>query len=182
MKSLDSHQTHYYHERVGSIRQGIPHLQTLMFIEMMQVWDYCFGTSGNYTGSQGIVAQILLSPCGYLGRFRLHLPAHFHIQRLPVYWQPACSSFQLTHMSCDNHNANRWVEASQREDKQLIQCSHFTTRVSLAVHVGNLDGMVKIFVGLSWKLCCQQQLKRALVQWRPTGRQKCSYLHHHGGF
>ena len=37
MKSLDSHQTHFYRERVGSIRQGIPHLQTLMFIEMMQV-------------------------------------------------------------------------------------------------------------------------------------------------
>jgi len=35
--TIDSHQTHFYRERVGSIRQGIPHLQTLMFIEMMQV-------------------------------------------------------------------------------------------------------------------------------------------------
>ena len=42
--------------------------------------------------------------------------------------------------------------------------------------------VVRIFVCLSRGLYCHRKSKRALEQWWPTVRQKCSYLYHQGEF
>ena len=42
--------------------------------------------------------------------------------------------------------------------------------------------VVRIFVCLSKERYCHRKSKRALEQWRPTARQKRSYLHHQGEF
>ena len=46
----------------------------------------------------------------------------------------------------------------------------------------NHGRVVRIFVCLSRGLYCHRKLNRAIEQWWPTARQKCSYLYHQGEF
>jgi len=95
-------------------------------------------------------------------------------------------SFQLMHMSRDDtlFNQINWSShGSQNEDKTLLQHSQHC-------HKGEFR-----HVSISpwqWSLRCEQNLRGpflratlpdcALEQWRTSGRQKGSYLHHQGEF
>ena len=89
----------------------------------------------------------------------------------------AGSSFQLTHMSHEDH---------VREDKNLLQRSqlrqhgefrHVSVSERQRLRLCGQD-LCGAFVRLYW----QPTLKRAIEQWRPTAQQKRLYLHHQGEF
>jgi len=95
-------------------------------------WKY---SSGNHTPasrlySDPVILEQTLSPSCTQALFK----------GCPVY-----SSFQITHMQCDDHACSSWVSnGDQKEDKKYITAS--------------------------WELYCQWKLKWVLEQWWSTGR------------
>ena len=95
-----------------------------------------------------------------------------------------CSSFQLMHMSLEDHV--RVGNGIRRDDKNLIQrsqlCQHGEFRhVSVSERQRSWlcgQNLCGAFVRLYW----QSTSKGAIEQWQPTAQQKRLYLHHRGEF
>ena len=133
-------------------------------------------SSGNRTPG----SSVLLWPFGYLGRLRLHPPAHiqasfkalgcsYNCMRL------TCASFQLTHMPRDDTLFNWSSRGGQNEDKTLLQrsqCYHKGEfwHVSISARQRSLrcgQNLCGPFLRATLPDC-------ALERWRTTGRQKGS--------
>ena len=117
------------------------------------------------------------------GYLRLHPQAHTQASFKVLGCSCNCrrlayGSFQLTHMSHDDH-AVELIEPWRPRRRQNIITALTTLPqvwVSSCKHqcTTAITTMWRIFVGLSWELHCQWQLDRSLERWQPTGRQKGS--------
>ena len=96
------------------------------------------------------------------------------------------NSFQLTHMPCGNHAQSIASNGDRKEDKTLLQHSQLSQHGEFW-HVSVSERQRPRLCGQN--LCVPflrtvlpPEVERALEQWRPTARQKRSYLHHRGEF
>ena len=76
--------------------------------------------------------------------------------------------------------------ATKRTTRHYYSTHNLASTVSFgmlaSVNHSDHGRVVRIFVCLSKERYCHRKSKRALEQWRPTARQKSSYLHHQGEF
>ena len=94
--------------------------------------------------------------------------------------------FQLTHMPRGNLAQSNASNGDQKEDKALLQPSQLSQHGEFR-HVSVSERQRSRLCGqnlrvLSYERYCHRKSKRALEQWRPTARQKRSYLYHQSEF
>ena len=103
-----------------------------------------------------------------------------------------CNTFQLTHMPRGNHAQSVAIASNgdQKEDKKLLQHSQLSQHGEFR-HVSVSERQRSRLCGQNLRVAflrmvlpryCHRKSKRALEQWRPTARQKRSYLYHQGEF
>ena len=99
-----------------------------------------------------------------------------------------CNSFQLTHMPRGNYAQSIASNGDQKEDKTLLQHSQLSQHGEFRyISVSEPQRSRPCGQNLSVPFLrtvryCHRKSKRVLEQWRPTARQKRSYLHHQGEF
>ena len=96
------------------------------------------------------------------------------------------NSFQLTHMPRGNHAQSIASNGDQKEDKTLLQHSQLSQHGEFR-HVSVSERQRSRPCGqnlrvLFLRTVLPPEVDGALEQWRPTARQKRSYLHHQGEF
>ena len=97
-----------------------------------------------------------------------------------------CSTFQLTHMPRGNHAQSIASNGDQKEDKTLLQHSQLRQHGEFR-HVSVSERQQLRPCGQNLRVpflrtVLPPEVDGALEQWRPTARQKRSYLHHQGEF
>ena len=104
--------------------------------------------------------------------------------RLAVAQAKYCNSFQLTHMPRGNQSIAS--NGDQKEDKTLLQHSQLSQHGDFR-HVSVSERQRSRPCGQNVRVpflrtVLPPEVDGALEQWRPTARQKRSYLHHQGEF
>ena len=94
-----------------------------------------------------------------------------------------CNLFQLTHMPRGNHAQLIASNGDQKEDKTSLQHSQLSQHGEFQ-HVSVSERQRSRPCGQNLRVPFLRTvlLLEALEQWRPTARQKRSYLHHQGEF
>ena len=95
-----------------------------------------------------------------------------------------CNSFQLTHMP--RGSVDREHDGDQKEDKTLLQHSKLSQHgefryISVSERQRSRPCGQNLRVPFL-RTVLPPEIDGALEQWRPTARQKRSYLHHQGEF
>jgi len=106
-----------------------------------------------------LLVAVLLWPFGYIGRLRLHPPAHTQasFKTLGCSYNWTCGLFQLTHMSCDDHAVQLIKQWRPKRRQNVITA--LTTLPQGWVSTRKLQCTTAItlmwtefIVGLSWEL------------------------------
>ena len=138
-----------------------------LFVTALDLCDNCKYTLNN-RGATALLVAIATTRC------------------LAVAQANYCNSFQLTHMPCGNRAQSIASNGGQKEDKTLLQHLRLSQHgefwhASVSERQRSRPCGQNLCVPFL-RTVLPPEVERALEQWRPTARQKRSYLHHQGEF